>query len=949
MDELRWAAEARVLGDARASVLEGAFAALPLPVILYARDGGWLAANQRYVGMFGRVPAANILTDEVGRPFGINDGFRRALGGEVVEVPGFWYDPVLRSPDEPRAGRRMFLGLTLVPVRDSAGAVEHVVLIMRDDTDDQLARQEAARVRDQLRAELAHEAAVAGELRASESAQAMAQRLTRVGSFEVHLDDSGVEAAVRWSDEVYRIFGHRPGGVDLTAAVFFDAVHPDDRARVRAAMSQTLDTGQRFELDHRIVLPDGGERTVCAQAILEHGASGRPLRMVGTVQDVTEQRMAEAVLRESEERLQMALATGRMLAWEVELATGRVFLSRNAGDVLGLRPGQQLATVADIAALIAPADRVAVDQALAEASAGRPRSELEVRMTRPVDGGVVTILSRSHPTPTEGSLGRMRGLAIDITEQKRLDDALRASEQRYRTLVELAPEAITVVDMDTGVFVEVNGSAALLFETTRDQLLRSGPAQLSPPLQPDGRRSDQAALAYIEQAFAGETPIFEWVHRSLRGRDIHCEIRLCRMPGDQRRLVRGSVVDITERKRVEAMRARSAELEVQNRRIREASRLKSEFLANMSHELRTPLNAIIGFAELLHDGQVPVGAPQFREFLGDILSSGRHLLQLINDVLDLSKIEAGKTEFRAEGIDLGRLIGEVVAILRTTAARKRLAVSVAVEPGLDDLRLDPARLKQVLYNYLSNAIKFTGDGGRVTVAARGDGPDRIRLEVVDTGPGIATVDLGKLFVEFQQLDAAHRQAGTGLGLAVTRRLVEAQGGAVGVLSTPGQGSTFYAVLPRCFGGEVVRRTRTITATPVGVARVLVVEDDASDRRLLADGLAAAGYHVIVAATAAEALDRCRAEHVDAVTLDLLLPDASGLELIRDLRASAAARDLPIVVVTVVGDASAVAGFAVAAVLTKPVTGDQVAAALLAAGVPPLSMAAGDSPPMRGAR
>jgi PAS domain S-box-containing protein len=947
MDELRWAVDAEGVGGARSPVLEGVIAALPMPVILYARDGRWLAANQRYVAMFGRVPASNILTDDVGRPFGVNDGFVRALDGEVAEVPGFWYDPVLRSPDEPRAGRRMFLGLTLVPVRNAAGAVEHVALVMRDDTDDQLARQESERVRDQLRAQLAHQAAVAGELRASESAKTVAQRLTRVGSWEVHLDDNGVEAAVRWSDEVYRIFGHRPG-LELTDAVFFDAVHPDDRARVRAAMSRTLETGQRFEQDHRIVLPDGRVRTVCAQAILEHGPGGRPIRVLGTVQDVTEQRLAEAVLRESEERLQMALATGRMLAWEVDLASGHMYLSRNASEVLGLQPGQHLHTVADVQALIAPADRQSVMASLADARDGTPRSELEVRLTRPIDGRVVTILSRSQPPPPGTPFTRLRGLAIDITEQKRLDDALRASELRYRTLVELAPEAITVVDMDTGRYVEVNGSAAVLFETTREELLRAGPAELSPPLQPDGRRSDEAALAYIAQAFAGETPIFEWVHRSLRGRDVHCEIRLCRMPGD-RRLIRGSVVDITERRRLEEMRARSAELEVQNRRIREASRLKSEFLANMSHELRTPLNAIIGFAELLHDGHVPVSAPQFREFLGDILSSGRHLLQLINDVLDLSKIEAGKTEFRAEGIDLGRLIGEVVAILRTAAARKRIAVTVAVEQGLDDLRLDPARLKQVLYNYLSNAIKFTGDGGRVTVAGRGDGPDRLRLEVVDTGPGIAAVDLGKLFVEFQQLDAAHRQVGTGLGLAVTRRLVEAQGGAVGVLSAVGQGSTFHAVLPRRFGGEVVRRTRTITQAPVGVARVLVVEDDPADQRALVDGLTAAGYDVVVVASAAEALAHCRREPVDALTIDLLLPDASGLELIRDLRASAASRDLPIVVVTVVGDASAVAGFAVAAVLTKPVAGAEVAAALTAAGVPPLSLAAGDSQPAQGAR
>jgi PAS domain S-box-containing protein len=943
MDELRWAAEVEVVGDVRALVLEGVIATLPMPVVVYRRDGRWVAANDRYVDLFGRVPTGNILLDAVGRPVGVDDGFRRALGGEPAEVPGFWCDPVLRSADEPRAGRRRFLGATLVPVRGASGAVEHVALVLRDDTDDELGREEDERAREQLRAELAHEAAVAGELRSSVTAQATAQRLTRVGSFEIHLADDGVEASVRWSDEVYRIFGYRPGEVELTEAVFFDAVHPDDRARVKAAMGRTVETGQRFELDHRIVLPDGRERIVCAQAILEHGVSGRPNRVVGTVQDVTDQRLAESVLRESEERLQMALATGRMMAWEVDLTTRRLYVSRNAGEVLGLRPGQRLETMADADALVVPADRRAVADYLS-GPAGDP--DLELRVTRPIDGRTITILSRRQAA-TGAPAGRLRGLAIDITEQKRLDDALRASELRYRTLVELAPEAIVVFDVDSGHFVDVNANALRLFEATRDELRHLGPVQVSPPLQPDGRPTAEAARGYLVQALAGDTPVFEWLHRSLRGREIWCEVRLCRMPGDARRLVRGSIYDITERKRLEELRARSAELEVQNRRIREASRLKSEFLANMSHELRTPLNAIIGFAELLHDGHVPPDAPQFREFLGDILTSGRHLLQLINDVLDLSKIEAGKTEFRAESIDAARLIGEVVAILRTAAARKRIAVAIEVEPGLDDLRRDPARLKQVLYNYLSNAIKFTGDGGRVAVTARGDGPDRLRLEVVDTGPGIATVDLGKLFVEFQQLDAAHRQVGTGLGLAVTRRLVEAQGGAVGVLSTLGQGSTFYAVLPRRFGGEVVRRTRTLSSVPIGVSRVLVVDDDAADQRVLADGLAAAGYDVVLAASAGEALARARSEHFDAATVDLLLPDVSGLELIRDLRASAAGRELPIIVVTVVGDASAVAGFAVTAVMAKPVDAAQVAAALTAAGVPPLAIRRGDA--ARGAR
>ena len=245
-----------------------------------------------------------------------------------------------------------------------------------------------------------------------------------------------------------------------------------------------------------------------------------------------------------------------------------------------------------------------------------------------------------------------------------------------------------------------------------------------------------------------------------------------------------------------ALREASARME--NVEIREASRMKSEFLANMSHELRTPLNAIIGFAELLYDGQVKSSMPEFKEFLGDILTSGRHLLQLINDVLDLAKVEAGRLEFRPEPADLNKILGEVTAVLKTTAAAKNIQIQTEIDSGLVGLELDASRLKQVAYNYLSNALKFTSPGGRVTIRARPVSGEQFRLEVEDTGIGVAQGDIDRLFVQFQQLESgkAKRHQGTGLGLALTKRLVEAQGGSVGVTSVVGKGSTFFADLPR---------------------------------------------------------------------------------------------------------------------------------------------------------
>ena len=253
-----------------------------------------------------------------------------------------------------------------------------------------------------------------------------------------------------------------------------------------------------------------------------------------------------------------------------------------------------------------------------------------------------------------------------------------------------------------------------------------------------------------------------------------------------------------ERESAATARLRSVQLEAENRQMLEASRLKSQFLANMSHELRTPLNAIIGFAELLDSGTVKPDSPQQKVFLGHISRSGRELLRLINDVLDLSKVEAGKLVFMPQPVDLHLLLEEVRAMFKQELERKQLRFSADIEPGLGPLLLDPMRLKQVLYNYLSNAIKFTAEGGQISLRARGEGAEQLHIEIEDNGIGIAEADLPRLFTQYQQLDAgfAKKQQGAGLGLALIRRLVQAQGGTVGVRSQLGVGSVFYLVLNR---------------------------------------------------------------------------------------------------------------------------------------------------------
>jgi signal transduction histidine kinase len=374
-----------------------------------------------------------------------------------------------------------------------------------------------------------------------------------------------------------------------------------------------------------------------------------------------------------------------------------------------------------------------------------------------------------------------------------------------------------------------------------------------------------------------------------------------------------------------AAHAEYQRLTLQNQQTEAESRLKSEFLANMSHELRTPLNAVLGFAELIADNIVPMGSPQYREFLGHILASGRHLLRLINDVLDLTKVEAGRMDFRPEKLDPARLVSEVCDVLQASARSRSVEIHSQCDPSVSEAFIDPVRFKQVLFNYLSNALKFSHEGGRVDVRLLAAGDSHMRIEVEDAGIGIAPEQHDRLFVEFQQLEPgnARPHRGVGLGLALTKRLVEAQGGTVSVDSQLGRGSTFSALLPR----RVPRRVSTTpprspaepTPAAPGAPRVLVVDDDFASLRLMESALRQLGYDPVGAGDAEHALILAEKLKPECIVLDLLLPGLDGFSMLERLRERPNQKQTPVIVWTMkdlTTDESAVLERHAEAVLTK---------------------------------
>ena len=548
-------------------------------------------------------------------------------------------------------------------------------------------------------------------------------------------------------------------------------------------------------------------------------------------------------------------------------------------------------------------------------------------------------------------------IGTDNTARKRieagqalLDQRLREQQFYTRSLIESNIDALMMTD-PLGTISDVNQQMVTLTGRTREELIGSP----SRNFFTDPASADAAIDRVLSEKRVSN---YELTVRAKNGAETVVSYSAATFydADDKLQGVFAAARDATERKRFEhALQEKNIELE-------HASRMKSEFLATMSHELRTPLNAIIGFSDALKDGLMGPLSAMHLEYIGDIFTSGQHLLSLINDILDLSKVEAGMMDLEFEPADLHGLLQNTLSIVRDKAAAQRIQVDLEVDSELRAAALDTRKTKQIVYNLLSNAVKFGGVGGRVVVRARrvvrsevgmlaGAWPshcfpladnefeDFVEICVTDGGLGITSTDMAKLFQPFSQIDSslARKFECTGLCFAMVKQLAELHGGSVGVSSAAGAGSRFAVWLPLREATSAIPVTATITPASAAPPRpqglfALIIEDDDRAADLVRLLLEAEGFTAIRAPSAEEGLLLAMQQDLSLITLDVSLPGMDGWEFLGRIRENAKLAHVPVVVISGgVGTNMALFGGA-AAVLQKPISRAQLKTSLANLGL-----------------
>ncbi|MCC5796131.1 MAG: PAS domain S-box protein [Methylophaga sp.] len=714
----------------------------------------------------------------------------------------------------------------------------------------------------------------------------LGQLYANIGTWEWNIKNG----EIYWTEQIAPMLGldHKITQVSYTS--FLSAIHPDDLALVTDKLNACIEKDEPYEVEHRVIWPDGTERWLLERGSVERDHHGDAVKMIGVVQDINDRKIAEIALSERESQLLEAQRLASIGHWHANMKTGEISWSDEIFRIFGQSKESFTPSVEAFHKSVHPDDLALVNSS-EDTAAKTGKHDVIHRIIRP-DGSVRHVHELAEMKLDEQGMPElMKGTVQDVTDRVIYQQRL----QIFKHVIDAVIDGVIIINSN-GVIEQSNPAACEIFGYTATELEGEKLNVLMP--EPHAPEHDNYIRRYLntnEARVIGRQ--IEVVAKRSDGSLFPMEVAVSELKTQNDLKFVGLLRDISERKRVEK------KLIDTTLAAEKASKAKSEFLSSMSHELRTPLNAILGFAQLMeYDSTI---SDIHQDNLKEIIKAGSHLLELINEILDLAKIEAGEVELSLEQLEVSPIIEQCLSLLKPLFEKN----TVEIQHNLVDESMvlaDKRKLKQVLLNLLSNAIKYNRPGGRVSVNIQRLENGFVRIAVDDTGYGIPKDMLEQLFQPFNRANAENTDIeGTGIGLTITKRLVEFMSGQVGVDSQEGVGSSFWIDLPATESGNDLQiglsemeQQQPLSDQPSENYNVLYIEDNQANIKLVRQILDQLPHvNLIEAHTPNLGIDKALHNHPDLVLLDINMPGKNGYQVLKELKSNPEFEAIPFIAVT----------------------------------------------------
>ncbi len=948
---------------------------------------GWVEVNDHLCEIFGysRTELTQLTWTEITYPadLGVDLAhFNQVMAGET---DGYTLDKRFIRKD----GTIIYTSISVRCLRRNDGVVDYFVALVQDIT----ARKQAE-----------------DRLRESEASLLEAQRVAHIGNWSFDLSNQ----AINWSEELYQMFGLDPSQPPPRYEEYLTKIHPADRPTLIQCVETAIAAGIPYTIDYQTILPDGSIRYHEGRGEAVRNQQGQVVKLVGTALDITERKQVELELQRNRDLREAIFERSTDALFIIDPATDLIMdCNQRAVEMFEANDKSELLNICGNTLQRYPFSPTVLKSIIAEVSTkGFWQQELEyttrkgkyfwasiagtkiamadqdVRLVRLSDiTARIQVEQLLHQQLNKEQL--LVAVLMRIRDSLEINAILDATVQEVRQVLSVDRILVyhfnddysgKVVAEACSVFwkpmLNLEFSAAPFPEDSFQRYIEGGYYMVADCHQATMAECAQQFMLKFQIRAKLVVPIVQQENKKLWGLLVAHQCGKSRewdfwemgllqqLAGQlaiaiqQADLYQQVQAELAERQRAEAiLQTTNEQLHIANRELARATQLKDEFLANMSHELRTPLNAILGMSETLQEKVFGPLSEQQHKAVSTIERSGRHLLDLINEILDLAKIEAGKLELTLAPYSVQALCTSSTTLIKQIAYQKNIRLSAVVPPDLGDIEIDERRMRQVLVNLLSNAIKFTPTGGSVTLEVWSQStptptqaPDPLPYPVIpsahfmyfsvlDTGIGIAPADIAKLFQAFVQIDSKlNRQYnGTGLGLALVKRITELHRGWVQVESQLGQGSRFTVVIPyqpasQTVGGPTTQSTleapllnqsgqlvtdETANRPPL----ILLAEDNSANIETYSNYLMNCGYRLVVATNGAAAVTLAQQHRPDIILMDIQMPDMDGLEAARQIRDQSALAHIPMIALTALampGDRERCLAAGMNEYLTKPV-------------------------------